>query len=104
VGYEKQIVKIAGQTNLTITMVETNSNLDEIVIVGYGTAKKIDVTGSIASVKGSDIQNLPVSTVASAWRKSNRRPISSVMMVHLAQRQAFVSAAQGPLMMPTHWL
>lgn len=66
VGYERQIVKIAGQTNLTITMVETNSNLDEIVIVGYGTAKKIDVTGSIASVKGSDIQNLPVSTVASA--------------------------------------
>jgi TonB-linked SusC/RagA family outer membrane protein len=66
VGYEKQIVNIAGQTNLTITMVETNSNLDEIVVVGYGTSKKIDVTGSIASIKGSDIQNLPVSTVAQA--------------------------------------
>lgn len=66
VGYEKQIVQLAGKTNLTITMIETNSNLDEIVVVGYGTSKKIDVTGSIASIKGSDIQNLPVSTVAQA--------------------------------------
>ncbi|WP_449435351.1 carboxypeptidase-like regulatory domain-containing protein [Pedobacter steynii] len=40
VGYEKQVVNIDGRTNLTITMVETNSNLDEIVVVGYGTSKK----------------------------------------------------------------
>lgn len=66
VGYEKQTVQLTGKPNLTITMVETNSNLDEIVVVGYGTSKKIDVTGSIASIKGSDIQNLPVSTVAQA--------------------------------------
>ena len=66
IGYEKQLVQIGGQTNLTITMVETNANLNEVVVVGYGTTKKIDVTGSIASVKGSDIQNLPVSSVAEA--------------------------------------
>ncbi|SEB04833.1 TonB-linked outer membrane protein, SusC/RagA family [Pedobacter hartonius] len=66
IGYEKQIVQIGGQTNLTITMVETNANLNEVVVVGYGTTKKVDVTGSIASVKGSDIQNLPVSSVTQA--------------------------------------
>ena len=66
IGYEKQIVQIAGRTTFTVTMVETNANLNEVVVVGYGTTKKIDVTGSIASVKGADIQNLPVSSVAQA--------------------------------------
>jgi TonB-dependent SusC/RagA subfamily outer membrane receptor len=36
------------------------------VVVGYGTTKKIDVTGSVASVKGSDIQNLPVASATQA--------------------------------------
>lgn len=66
IGYEKQIVQISGRSNLTVTMVETNANLNEVVVVGYGTSKKVDVTGSIASVKGSDIANLPVSTVTQA--------------------------------------
>jgi TonB-linked SusC/RagA family outer membrane protein len=66
IGYEKQIVQIGGRTNITVTMAETNANLTEVVVVGYGTTKKIDVTGSIASVKGSDIQNLPVSSVTQA--------------------------------------
>ncbi|MEJ5962190.1 SusC/RagA family TonB-linked outer membrane protein [Pedobacter immunditicola] len=66
VGYEKKLVPINGQQNITVTLIETNANLNEVVVVGYGTTKKIDVTGSIASVKGADIQNLPVSTVAQA--------------------------------------
>lgn len=66
IGYEKQIVQISGRTTLTVTMTETNANLNEVVVVGYGTSKKVDVTGSIASVKGSDIANLPVSTVTQA--------------------------------------
>ncbi|CAM3951941.1 TonB-linked outer membrane protein, SusC/RagA family [Pedobacter westerhofensis] len=66
IGYEKQIVQIGGRSTITVTMAETNANLNEVVVVGYGTTKKIDVTGSIASVKGSDIQNLPVSSVTQA--------------------------------------
>lgn len=66
IGYEKKIVPIAGKTTIMITMAETNANLNEVVVVGYGTTKKIDVTGSISSVKGADIQNLPVSSVTQA--------------------------------------
>ncbi|AMR32280.1 hypothetical protein A0256_13055 [Mucilaginibacter sp. PAMC 26640] len=66
IGYSKKIVPIAGNQNLSILMEALPSSLSEVVVVGYGTSKKIDITGSVASVKGSDVQNLPVSTVAQA--------------------------------------
>lgn len=66
VGFEKKIISIAGNQTLTITMVAAQSSLNEVVVVGYGTTKKVDVTGSISSIKGSDIQNLPVTTAADA--------------------------------------
>jgi TonB-linked SusC/RagA family outer membrane protein len=66
IGFEKKIVQIDGKTNLAITMTALPSSLNEVVIVGYGTSKKVDVTGSISSVKGGDIQNLPVTSAAQA--------------------------------------
>ncbi|MEZ2338070.1 TonB-dependent receptor [Mucilaginibacter sp. RCC_168] len=66
IGYAKKIVPIAGNHNLTITMDALPSALNEVVVVGYGTSKKVDLTGSVANVKGSDIQNLPVASAAQA--------------------------------------
>ncbi|MCR8556593.1 TonB-dependent receptor [Mucilaginibacter sp. BJC16-A38] len=66
IGYEKKIVQINGKASLAITMTALPSSLSEVVIVGYGTSKKVDVTGSVASVKGADIQNLPVASAAQA--------------------------------------
>lgn len=66
IGYEKKIVQINGKSSLAITMTALPSSLSEVVIVGYGTSKKVDVTGSISSVKGGDIQNLPVASAAQA--------------------------------------
>ncbi|ASU36372.1 TonB-dependent receptor [Mucilaginibacter xinganensis] len=66
IGFGKKVVQIDGKTNLTITMDALPSALSEVVIVGYGTSKKVDVTGSISSVKGADIQNLPVSSATQA--------------------------------------
>nr|WP_183559817.1 TonB-dependent receptor [Mucilaginibacter sp. SP1R1]MBB6149030.1 TonB-linked SusC/RagA family outer membrane protein [Mucilaginibacter sp. SP1R1] len=66
IGYAKKIVPIAGNKGLTITMDALPSALNEVVVVGYGTSKKIDITGSVASVKGADLQNLPVSSAAQA--------------------------------------
>jgi TonB-linked SusC/RagA family outer membrane protein len=66
IGYEKKIVQINGKTSLAIIMTALPSSLSEVVIVGYGTSKKVDVTGSVASVKGADIQNLPVASAAQA--------------------------------------
>jgi TonB-linked SusC/RagA family outer membrane protein len=66
IGYEKKIVTINGDQPLAITLTALPSALTEVVVVGYGTSKKIDVTGAVASVKGADIQNLPVASAAQA--------------------------------------
>lgn len=50
IGYNPAEVNIKGQTNIDITLVEDSQVLDEVVVVGYGTMKKSDLTGSVASV------------------------------------------------------
>ncbi len=54
VGYKSQEIKVTG-SSLNVTLQEDRSNLDEVVVVGYGTMKKRDLTGSITSVKSDDI-------------------------------------------------
>ncbi|WP_257668311.1 SusC/RagA family TonB-linked outer membrane protein [Parapedobacter tibetensis] len=55
IGFEKQEVIPKAATQLQVTLVETNSRLDEVIVVGYGTQKKRNVTGSIVSVSSEDI-------------------------------------------------
>lgn len=50
IGYNPAEVNIKGQTNIDITLVEDSQVLDEVVVVGYGTVKKSDLTGSVGSV------------------------------------------------------
>lgn len=66
IGYEKKIITVTGDAPLTIVLNDLPSSLTEVVVVGYGTSKKVDITGSVSSVKGAEIQNLPVSSVAQA--------------------------------------
>ena len=55
IGYLSQEIPVVNQTNIKVTLVEDTQALDEVVVVGYGTMRKSDVTGSIASTKGADI-------------------------------------------------
>ena len=55
VGYVTQKVKVAGNNNLTIVMKEDAQMLNDIVVVGYGTMKKSDITGSVVSVNTEDM-------------------------------------------------
>jgi iron complex outermembrane receptor protein len=54
VGFTSQEISIGGQTNITVALATTSSNLNEVVVVGYGTVRKKDVTGSVASVQAKD--------------------------------------------------
>ena len=56
IGYLKQEVTVSANTTLDITMKEDVTALDEVVVVGYGTVKKSDVTGALASVGTKEIQ------------------------------------------------
>ena len=55
VGYKEQKVSVAGKNSLNIVLQEDAMGLDEVVVVGYGTMKKKDLTGAVASVKTDDI-------------------------------------------------
>lgn len=63
IGYQTQEVAIEGRTQLDITMGESVSQLDEVVVVGYGRQQKRDLTGSVAKVDAADLENLPNSRV-----------------------------------------
>ena len=63
VGYADREITLTNNNNYTVQIDPAVSNLEEVVVIGYGTARKADVTGSIASVKAPDIENRPFSSV-----------------------------------------
>ena len=66
VGYQNEQVKVADETNLNIIMTSNAASLDEVVVIGYGTLKRRDLTGAIANIKGSDLKSEGVSNVTRA--------------------------------------
>ena len=66
VGYDSQEIKVNGRTHLEVTLQEDNQLLDEVVVVGYGTMKKSDMTGAISSVNGSDLAKRTTTNPAEA--------------------------------------
>jgi TonB-linked SusC/RagA family outer membrane protein len=66
IGYQTQKVKVAGQRALSIVMKSDNKVLDEVVVVGYGTVKKRDLTGAVASMKNADVVIAPTNNVMEA--------------------------------------
>ncbi|WP_372641539.1 SusC/RagA family TonB-linked outer membrane protein [Ancylomarina sp.] len=65
VGMTTQEVVVASST-LNIVLESTNLGLDEVVVVGYGTQKKSDITGAVSSVKGEDLKKTPSSNAVNA--------------------------------------
>ncbi|MEO6149886.1 MAG: SusC/RagA family TonB-linked outer membrane protein, partial [Mucilaginibacter sp.] len=55
IGYTTQTVAIGGRTTIDIKLATAANELQQVVVVGYGTQRKIDVTGSVASIKGEEI-------------------------------------------------
>ncbi len=66
VGYLPQEVHVLNQTSIQITLTETNSKLDDVIVVGYTTQKRSEITGAISSVKGSDLAKAPVDNVTNS--------------------------------------
>ncbi len=66
-GYETQTVKVTrNRTKYNFTLAEDENVLQEVVMIGYGSVKKEDLTGSVTNVKMSDIQSIPVLSVDNA--------------------------------------
>ena len=70
IGYLTQEVPVKNNQNITVTLQEDSQILDEVVVVGYGVAKKSDLTGSISQVKAESMQNYTPSSVGDLLRNS----------------------------------
>lgn len=68
IGYQSQTLDIAGQKTLNITLKEDTETLDEVVVVGYGTAKKRDLTGAITQVKAENLMATAPTNIQEALR------------------------------------
>ena len=62
VGYSKQEVAIDGRTTVNAILVEDAQALSEVVVVGYGTQRKADLTGAVGSISSSDIVSKPITS------------------------------------------
>ncbi|MDO4758697.1 MAG: TonB-dependent receptor [Rikenellaceae bacterium] len=60
-GFKDQAIKVGSQTTINVTLTEDAAALDEVVVIGYGTVKKRDLTGAVASVKSETITMTPTS-------------------------------------------
>ncbi len=63
IGYVTQEIKYTGQIALKVVLVEDSQALEEVVVVGYGTQKKANLTGAVAQVAGDVLENRPIANV-----------------------------------------
>lgn len=75
IGYMTQVINLKGKTSLNIILQEDTKTLDEVVVVGYGTVKKADLSGSVVSINKEDIKGTPTSNVRRPFKVRLQVPI-----------------------------
>jgi len=68
VGKENKEVNVGSQNVINVSLAKSSSQLNEVVVIGYGTVKRKDLTGAVASVSGKEIATAPVANVAQAMQ------------------------------------
>lgn len=63
IGYITRIVKVNGQREIVVSLLPSSQKLDDVVITGYSSQQKKDLTGAVSQIKSSDIDNMPVGGV-----------------------------------------
>ena len=64
IGYQTQEIALGSQSTINVTLKEDTQKLEEVVVVGYGTQKKVTVTGSVASVSGEELKASPTTNLS----------------------------------------
>ncbi|WP_212001758.1 TonB-dependent receptor [Chitinophaga sp. HK235] len=66
IGFERQEVNLQGRSSVTVTLKQKNADLTDVVVVGYATQKRVNLTGAVATVTSKSLENRPVTNVSSA--------------------------------------
>ena len=63
IGYVKQSIEVGTQSSINVSLVPDITGLDEVIVIGYGTQRKSDLTGAVASVKMQDLKGRSIVNV-----------------------------------------
>lgn len=66
IGMKTKTVSVAGKSNINVVLEDDATGLEDVVVIGYGTVRKKDLTGAVASVNAKQIENVPVANVSEA--------------------------------------
>lgn len=66
IGYIRQTIPVGKQATINVSLASDNKDLDEVVVVGYGTQKKAHLTGSVVEIKSQEIEDLPATNIGAA--------------------------------------
>ncbi len=66
VGYISQEISVGNRTTIDVELAQDNKALEEVVVVGYGTQKRINMTGSVATISGKELQQTPTNNLTNA--------------------------------------
>ena len=65
-GYQPQDITVGDKTNFSVNLLVATGQLNEVVVVGYGTQRKVTVTGAVSTVKGSDLEKTPTTNLSNS--------------------------------------
>lgn len=66
IGYQSREVKVSGGKPVEVILQSSSQDLNDVIVVGFGTTKRITNTGSVSAIKGAEIRNVPTSSVQNA--------------------------------------
>ena len=104
IGYNDQEVRIDGQSHLAIRLTQSSKNLNDVVVIGYGTQRREAVTGSVASISGERIRDIPSPNISQAIQgrlpgvevsQTSTKPGATMQILIRGQRS--LTASNDPL-------
>ncbi|MEP6610740.1 MAG: TonB-dependent receptor plug domain-containing protein, partial [Mucilaginibacter sp.] len=104
IGYNDQEVQISGQSHLSIRLTQSSKNLNDVVVIGYGTQRREAVTGSVASISGDRIRDIPAPNISQAIQgrlpgvevsQTSTKPGATMQILIRGQRS--LTASNDPL-------
>ncbi|MDR1407139.1 MAG: TonB-dependent receptor [Tannerella sp.] len=108
IGYVSREIIVGNQTDIGITLQEDNQALEEVVVVGYGTQKKANLTGAVTSVNGEKMARRPVSSTTSMLQgmmsgvqisQGSGEPGADDVLIQIRGKGTFSSAGSNPLVL-----
>ncbi|GGZ12980.1 SusC/RagA family TonB-linked outer membrane protein [Echinicola pacifica] len=108
VGYKAEEVLVGNQSRISVSLTEDLQGLDEVIVVGYGTQKKINITGAVAAVDGEVLSRRPVTNAASMLQgrlpgvrvvQNSGQPGDEGLGIQIRGQGTFSGAGSNPLVL-----